>query len=396
MSYIFLANGEQVDTWQSITITDAIDKICDSFRMTAPNVPDENGLYMPVRPLDNIEIYDIDDLVNPEFVGYCDDVDVVISDTGKSLSPFGRSRACDLVDCTPDAKKSDFRNVDALQIANELAKPYNVKFSAGIGVDIGPKFDKFGFKQTEKIFAILNRAFQERNLLPSTITTTGDVELVASKARTAVDELVVGVNCKIASGKFSARNLYSNVRVIGQAPPKRKKSVTANVGSVGTSGGLTIKKRNPKKTNKAYGEAIVEEVDRFRLLTIKPPKRLNNSGAEKLARWEANHRSGASTTFTVTIPFKRQSNGAAWRSNMVVKFTAPEYNLYSYEMLISMKRSNYTVSGGRTTTLTLVHPDTFTPPPKKEIKRKSAWKRGVIISSVGTKNAGKIVSRGQQ
>lgn len=395
MGYIFLANGIEVNNWQSLSITDSMDQMCDSFRMTAPNVPDIQGRYMPVRPLDEIEIYDIDDLNEPVFVGYCDDVDVMINESNKTLSPNGRSLASDLIDCNPDTKKSDFRNVDALQIAIALSKPYAASFSLGSGVDVGEKFEKFSFKPTEKIFNIINKAFQERSLLPSTIPSTGNVELVKAKSKTADDELIVGVNCKIASGKFSAKELFSNVRVIGQSPPKRKKR-TVNVGSVGTDGGYTIKERNPKQTNKAYGEATIEEVNRFRLKIIKPKKRINNKAAEKQAKWEANYLSGKSTAFTVTLPFKKQSNGKPWSSNMVVKFTAPEYNLYSYEMIIMRKNSRYTVTGGNLTTLTLVHPDTFTPPPKKKIKRKSAWNRGVTISSIGTKNAGKVIRKNQQ
>ena len=417
MAVRVLVENVEIIGWQSVQIVDDMASIADSFNVSTPNTKDPGGLYLPINPYDSVDIIDDAD-PDPLLIGWCDDLDTNIAANNNSLTAIGRSLAGDLVDCSAEIKGGALKNVDALQIASRLAAPYNIPFRVASGVDIGPKFEAFDLEPGESPFQAMQRAFKARSLLPSTIPATGGVELVKAKAGRATDDLIVGVNCKLASGKWSGRDRFSEYRVLGQAPPTRqKKSATVPgsgtvIGSVGSGGGVvsegtkptTIKSRNPRKSNQAIGIATDSEVPRYRPKIIRSEKRTNSSEAEKRARWEATYRAGKSTGINISLSSWYQVDGSPWRSNLLVMVTIPQFNLFNYEMLIQTATRGYSVTGGRAMGLKLVHPDTFTPPPQKDIQKGrqgSAWKQrdkvkktGTLIASVGTTNPGEIIDKG--
>lgn len=413
MAVFVLVENVEIIGWQSVSVVDAMDQIADSFNISTPNTEDPSGLYLPINPGDPVEIYEENDR---QLVGWTDDLDTNISASDNTLSAKGRSLAGDLVDCSAEIKGGALKNVNALQIAEALAAPYNIPITVASGVDLGATFDTFTPKPGESCFQTLNRALQARSLLPSTVPATGGVELIKAKGKQATDDLIVGINCKLATGRWSVKDRFSEYRVLGQAPPKRKKKSEGEegggtvIGSVGTGGGVsapkqsTIKSRDPKKTNRAVGISTDTEIERHRPKIIQAEKRTDSTEAEKRARWEATYRAGKSSGINLTVPRWRQQDGTPWSSNMLVRVTIPVFNLYDYEMLIKSRTLTYTVGGGSSVALQLVHPDTFTPPPQNDIQKGrngSAWKQrkkksGTVIASVGRSDAGEIINKGKQ
>lgn len=397
---IVIANGKEILGWQTVTVTDSMDQIVDSFRIVTPNERDEAGFYLPIEPLDKVEIRpDVDS--DPLLVGWVDTVDFSLTENQSTMTASGRSLASDLVDCSVVVDKYNLRNIDALQIMKRILKPFGIDVSVAAGVDIGEPFEKFAMQVGESCFEAINRALQARSVLPATIPSTGGLELVNAGSIKAVDSLVAGVNCKAVSGRFSVMDRYSEYKILGQTTPVRKLKNSILIGSIGAKPGsvTTIKNRNPRKTNRIVGIANDSEIERFRPKIIKAKKRTSTKEATAKARWEASYRFGKSSNVRVQLPSWYQSNGEPWRSNMLVKVTVPEGNLYDYEMIVRRKSASYSTTGGETVSLDLVHPDTFTPPPQKDVKKGrkgSAWNKGTLIASVGRLKPGEIIKKGKQ
>jgi prophage tail gpP-like protein len=410
MAVQVIVENVEIIGWQSVSIVDSVASIADSFAVSTPNVADPGGLYLPINPFDPVEI--LDDGIT-ELLGWCDELNTNISAVDNSLSAKGRSLAgMTLVDCSAEIKGSNLKNVNALQILQILAKPYPLKVGAAAGVDLGRLFEKFGLEPGESCFQAIQRACKARSLLPSTVTTTGGVELVKAKAKQATDDLIVGVNCKLASGRWNVKDRFSEYRVMGQSPPVRQKNGAGSSGSgtviesVGTDGGVvigsskptTIKKRDAKKTNQAIGIAHDTEVPFYRPKIIRAEKRTDSTEAEERARWEASYRAGKSTGINISVSSWKQSDGKPWTSNTLVRVTIPQFNLSSYEMLIETVTKGYSVNGGYQAGIKVVHPDTFTPPPSNDVKREGAWnerktKTGTLIASVGRTDAGEVINK---
>jgi len=140
--------------WENVTVTKSMQSIAHSFSMDI-----FNG--------DNLQILD-DDVVQilkdgkPFLTGYCDEIELGISDTKKPLKISGRSKTCDLIDCNIENNKQ-YNKQTIVQIISDLVKPFGLSVSTSLTIKA---LSVFNTKIGETYFDAINRLCKQTNTLP--------------------------------------------------------------------------------------------------------------------------------------------------------------------------------------------------------------------------------------
>jgi len=337
-----LVNGRLYLGWTSVQITKTMEAIAGSFSISATDRWSIDEEPWPIKPGDECVLKIGDDSV---ITGFVDSTNPSIESQRRSLSISGRDKAGDLVDCSDDVRPGEFKNLTALQIAQALAKSFEISVSAD--VDVGAPFSVFAIQPGETAFDAIARACQKRSLLPVSAS-DGSVKLLRTSVDRADDSLIEGQNILRATANHSMNNRFSDYTIKSQA---------ANVS--GWSGKDAAQMKAISKDT---------EVPRFRPRTVIESGDNKVSELQKRADWEAASRAGQSTTANISVQGWRQSTERLWTVNELI-FLRSQAIQIEQDMLIKGVNFSLDINGGQKVALSLTRPDAFLaepPDPKNE------------------------------
>ena len=213
---------------------------------------------------------------------------------GKSGYAERRDKTCDLVDCCPPS--TQLKGATLAAVARSLAAPFGIEVVDETGVGVVP-----GFKTNpgDTVFETLEQLARAKGVL---LTTDGRGRLVICRAskKKAATVLELGKNVFEGKGKFSMRDRFSSVTVIGQTAATE------------TWNGKSASQQKTVVTDAA--------VPRHRPLVLVADQ--EHQGANKRAQWEVNVRYGKGNQATYTV-YGWKDGDALWTPNVLVRIVDP-------------------------------------------------------------------------
>lgn len=333
-------DGQVFSGWESVSIRKSISQLAHSFTLELSDKfrnEKESWLIIPGK---SVAIF-----IDGEKVvtGFIDSVSASVTSNSRGFSVSGRSKTCDLIDCSIDLTQYQFQNLGLLEIAQKLTEQFGITVSSS--ADLGAKFTGFTVKQGETYFEALNRAAQQRAVLLTT-TPNGNLSIERTNNQRSISQLVQGINIKGASANYSYKDRFSQYKVLGQS-----------AGSDVLGGA---------QTTEPTGQATDSNITRFRPMVLIDENNSANGTAEKRAQWEASFRAAKSNSAEVEVVGWKTQDNNIWQINRIVKVKCPFIGLANNNMLIDAIAFNKSKSAGTTCSLSLTSPQAYVPRPTVE------------------------------
>ncbi len=272
--------------------------------------------------------------VNGEAVlgGYVDTTDDEDAADDLRLRAGGRSKTCDLVDCS--APVQAFSNQTAVQIAEAIAKPFGIVVRGES--DPGDPLPRFSVQKGETCADAILRATGPRGLYPYAVGA----------------DLVIG----------RAGAVRSSTRLVRGTPPLLRSSRSDSWYSRYSE---YVFRGQMRATDVAFGKAVSQlktsvvdpEITRFRPLLIQ----VEAHGAGDLktrAEVARNQRIGQAQRVLATVVGLTDADGKPWRPNTLVDFANPVLGIEA-PLLVSVVRMRFGEGEGDETELELVPVEAF-------------------------------------
>lgn len=342
-------DGLDYSGWKSVEITAGLEDQARSFNLSITwKWPGQLQL-LPIKQGAKCQVRIGDDLV---LTGWVFATPISYDDKQITTSISGRSLTADLVDCAAINKPGQWNNQSVLAIVSALARPYGIKVRSQIPE--GAKLSDHTIEPGETAFESIDRL-----LTLFRVFSTDDAKGMAVLAKPgsevrAFDVLEVGKNILTGDAPLDFSAVFSEYRVLGQK-----------------SG-----------TDDEFGEQAAEvsavvtdpRVARKRVMIIPESGQMTNELAQARANWERGSRMGKALTTTYTVQGWRQSNGALWRHNSLVRVIDP---VIGFDRVMLIARVTYTLSeSGMITRMEIGPPDGFEPEPHDPHKSRKLKKGG--------------------
>lgn len=322
------AGGRSLSAWSSITISRSLESAASSFQLAAFQARPGQVVVQP----QSAGVVRLDGL--PILTGYADDVDVSGTVGGSSVVVTGRSRTCDLVDCSlPLTSPRRWTAATVETIAAALAAEYGV--SVVPEVASGLPLARFAVQDGETVHDAIDRLASLRSLLV-TDDEFGNLVLTRASSLRHAGTLAEGVNLSSWTVSHKGSQRFSQYAVKTQ----RRGSVTVPAALAASVVGLAT-----------------DDAPRTRLLVIDGQGHLDPAGAQERARYEMLARYGRSLTVTCSVPGWRDAAGDVWRPNRLVRIRIPS-SLLDADLLVSAVTLTQGPDGTRAD-LTLQPPEAF-------------------------------------
>ncbi|MDM1710631.1 baseplate protein [Pseudomonas sp. 165] len=342
-------NGLDYRGWKKVSISAGIERQSRDFRLGVTWRWPGQVIEIPVRQGDFCEVRIGDDLV---LTGWVFATPISYDSRSVERSVSGRSLTADLVDSSAVNKPGQWRGQSVQKIVQALAEPYGVKVLSEVTETT--KLADHQIEPGETVFESIDRLLTLSRLL-STDDARGRVVIIQpGSAGRAVDRLELGQNILTGRAELDFSGVFSEYRVTGQR-----------------SG-----------SDSAYGEQASEvkadladpRATRHRVLLIHESGQMTPELAQARANWERGSRMGKALTLNYQVQGWRQSNGALWLPNMVVRVVDPLVGI-DRDMLIS--EIEYVMDdAGTVANIVVGPPDGFDPEPKDPHKSRKLKKGG--------------------
>lgn len=340
-------NGLDYGGWKSVEISAGLERQARDFHLSITWRWAGQSVAVPIKQGDRCEVRIGGDLV---LTGWVFATPISYDDKQITLAVSGRSLTADLVDCAAVNKPGQWKGQGVLAIVKALAAPYELQVRSEI-VETS-KLSDHTIEPGETAFESIDRLLTLFRLF-STDDAQGQVVLAApgSQGR-AADVLELGKNIKTGDAPLDFSGVFSEYQVLGQR-----------------SG-----------TDDAFGADASEisatlsddRTTRKRVLIIHESGQMTPELAQSRANWERGTRMGKALTVTYKVQGWRQSNGALWRHNMLVRVVDPLIG-FDRDMLIS--EITYSLSEeGTLATLVVGPPEGFEPEPEDPHKKRKLKK----------------------
>jgi len=305
-----VVGNQSLTGWQRVSVARPLAAIPASFQIeTTERYP--NAPTIDLEAGQECTVMIGNDLV---LTGYVDRYASSISAGNHTVRIEGRSRSCDLVDCSalvqntaagsPSTQGMQVLNGDAVSIARTLAAPYNVQINTNAE---GPfqAIPQLNINLGETVWQIIDRITRYSELLAYDMP-DGSVMLARVGDGSMASGFTLGANLEQADIMFSMDQRYSEY----------EGHLLSNM-ALGTDAGVNTP---------TIGQIVRDdEVPRFRKLYIVSEQTINVQPIAGLrAVWEKNRRWGQSFAFSVTCDSWRDASGALWAPNMLAPVNAPQ------------------------------------------------------------------------
>lgn len=336
-------NGQRYGGWLSAQVVSSLDQAATQFAL---GVTEEYpGGSIRIKAGDSVVVRIGSDIVT---CGYVDKAPVSFSASEVTHSVSGRSKIADLIDScvetaledkvvthttggtksasparyagvqykangeklanapvvtAPVKTTSEYHRIDIRESIAALIKPYGIRLRAD-GVNfIHSK--KISVSVGTKVFDAVRELIKKSNLT-ATDDEYGDLVLWSvDRAERAADDLIAErsgnrTNVLTGSCEFDYSDIYSEYKVFGQSVTKATKNPAAsyNINSIPVTSTLLGNRR--------------------RVLRIFQSGQIDQSIADKKARFERDHREALALAATYQVAGWRQSDGSLWRKGLLV------------------------------------------------------------------------------
>lgn len=342
-------NGLDYRGWKKVNIKAGIEQQSREFRLGVTWRWPGQAVEIPVRQGDFCEVRIGDDLV---LTGWVFATPIIYDGRSVERSLTGRSLTADLVDSSAVNKPGQWRGQSVQKIVQALAEPFGIKVLSE--VPEATKLTDHQIEPGESVFDSIDRLLTLSRLLSTDDARGRAVIIQPGSAGRAVDRLELGQNILTGRAELDFSGVFSEYRVTGQRS-----------GSDSAYG---------EQASEVKAELADPRATRHRVLLIHESGQMTPELAQARANWERGSRMGKALTLNYKVQGWRQSNGALWLPNMVVRVVDPLMGI-DRDMLIS--EIEYVLDDiGTVANIVVGPPDGFDPEPKDPHKSRKLKKGG--------------------
>lgn len=358
-------NGTAYSGWTELRISRGIDRMAADFDITVTERWGASTQAWQISPFDACTLHIGADLV---LTGFVDSYLPGYDKSAHKVRICGRSKTCDLIDCTPEIAGGQFTDNALDAIARAVCQPF------GIGVVIaaaavGDAFLDTTYEPGETAFHYLERLCRLSRVLLCD-DAHGNLLLTTAGAARAAGSLVEGQNILAGSAVLSGAHRFSKYIVLSQAGlgfndtdvENEVKGVAADTGP----GSCPANRYRPHAT-------IAESS-------------LLDAEAQERAQWQAIQAAARGTQAQITVQGWRQPNGALWAINQRIPVKSPKLKL-ARDLLIAGVTFTLKNDEGHRTELTLGPVEAYTPDPG-EVRLTGALFNAATWQSIKNINSG--------
>lgn len=323
--------------WESITIKMGLEQAARSFQFGAADGPlgasleaIRIGLPCQVR---------IDG--EPVVTGFIEEIGDSFDKESSSVDVAGRSRTCDIIDCSALHASGQWTMRPLMQIAAELLAPFGLTVSADptAAEAVALPLQRFALEPGETVYEALERAARIASVL-ITDDALGNLVFTRASALRATTPLVAGLNVKAGGGKASSEKVFNAYHCRGQRP--------GNDLDNGPTVALVA------------GTALDTALPRHRPLVVKMEGAADPARCQQRAEWEATTRLGQSVNREYVVPGWRQEDGRLWTPNQLAYVHDPRGRTVG-NLLITEVELSLSNDGGEVARMQLAPPEGFLP-----------------------------------
>lgn len=324
MSEVWLqVNGRRYGGWKSLSINSSINSQARAFAVSCTYDTPEGLTSLQLRSGMPLTVL-IDETV--VCTGYIDAASIAYDAQQISVQVSGRSKTCDLIDCTPappgtalvkgstswgsqppaDAQSAagtaavwswEKQTVEAIITA--LAAPFGISVRV-LASTLADKLTNFTVTPGQTVFQCVKKLVTIANLVVTDDEQGALVIAEPGSAGTSADALMSGVNILGAEAANDASKLMTSYQVLGQH-----------------KGGDDVVPADSCADEGLSSDSLLQ---RPRYLTIVDAgQQTTPDQCQSQADFEASYRAAQSQAFSVTVQGWQQSDGSLWRINSLVQ-----------------------------------------------------------------------------
>lgn len=319
--------------WESVTVERSAEQVAGTFSLDVTNKT--TSLYssaMSIRPGGACTILADGQLV---LTGWVEKVHNALTAQEHSITITGGSKTVDVIDSSVVHPSGQFKQKNAMQIAQELTSDMGINVRSEIPLTPIPNY------RTEDGETILEAIMRIAHRDGALVTDDEQGNLVFSEGGKAGHQgtITEGVHFESGESDIDYEQIFSEYRVKGQSSLVDENWARGAVDLLGIA-----------SSAKAPG--------RTRRLIIHDHTDTDRATVRKRALWEAQRRSGKVTSASLTIPSWMSPAGSVWKPNSTIYLVAPSLGIQQTMMIVS---ASMTVdnAGGSEANLSLQPPEAF-------------------------------------
>ncbi|MFJ2445158.1 phage baseplate assembly protein [Pseudomonas sp. NPDC087626] len=340
--------GQDYGGWKAVSIGAGLERQARDFTLGITwRWPGGGEVPVRIRQGEAVEVRIGQELL---LTGYVFSTPIRYNSESVTLSISGRSRTADLVDCAAVNQPGQWRGQNVQQIIAAIAGEYGIAVVNEVALTLG--VEDHSIEPGETAFESIDRLLTLSRLFS---TDDGRGRLVIAKpgsAGRAVDALELGKNLLSGDTSLDFSAVFSEYVSKGQRS------------GTDTSFGAAA--------SEVEGRISDERVERRRVKVIQQSGQLTAKLARERVEWERANAVGKALTVNYVVQGWRQSNGALWRHNMLVRVIDPLIGV-DRDMLIS--EISYELSEqGTTAKISVAPPEAFLPEPNDAYEKRKVKK----------------------
>ncbi|CAG8864077.1 phage baseplate assembly protein [Pseudomonas fluorescens] len=343
------AGGHDFAGWKSVSIGAGLERQARDFNLGITwRWPGSGDVPVRIRQGEAVELRIGQDLL---LTGYVFSTPIRYDSETITLSITGRSRTADLVDCAAVNQPGQWRGQSVQKIIAAIAGEYGIAVVNDAAVTLG--VEDHTIEPGETAFESIDRLLTLSRLFS---TDDGRGRLVIASpgsAGRAVDTLELGKNLLSGETNLDFSNVFSEYVSKGQ-----RSGTDDSFGAEATE---------------VEGRITDARITRRRVKIIQQSGQMNASIARERVEWERASAVGKALTVNYVIQGWRQSNGALWRHNMIVRVVDPLIG-FDRDMLISEISYELSEQGGTTAKISVAPPEAFLPEPNDAYEKRKLKK----------------------
>jgi prophage tail gpP-like protein len=358
MTITLKINGTAFEGWKLARVSRGVDRAAGDFDLT---ISDRFPLFEAGENIKAGDECTIEVNGQPVITGYVDEVSPSYDADTHEYSVRGRSKTCDLIDCSAMNKPGQWKGLPLLDIAKAIAAPFGIEVSVA-GKEQPETVKDFQIQQGETAFNAIERLCRLQGFLASD-DEQGNLVIARAGSDSGAGTIQctpigIGNNVLEGSATYNVKDRFSDYIVKGQ-----------QAGSDDIDGDTARGSQWSLKDG---------NVRRYRPLLTVAEGQTNTAGARKRAAWERSTRAGKSIQLNYRVQgWTASEGGGLWRINSLVPVKDAMLGVEGEYLLAEV---SFSISdSGSTTELRLTPKEAYTPEPTEDIKEKS--KTSASVSS---------------